>query len=302
MKIKTPIRYAGGKSKAIGQITPFIKNEQKIISPFFGGGSLEVSWASQGKEVIGYDIFFALSNFWDVFLNRKEELIKEMKSIEPTIENYNSIKEILLCWNKTQEMLEGWKTNHYKRTPIHLENVKAAAYYYFNHNLSYGPCFLGWLGKPTQIKEIWERMIEQIILFQKPNSLNVFNSDFINVLEKHKNDFLYLDPPYFLDKDSDNKMFGGIYPMKNFPVYHDNFQHKQLLDLLKEHKGNFVLSYNNCETIRNWYSDFKFYFPKWNYSLGNGETRIGKNRQISNSNVKESSEILIVSKNMEFDY
>jgi len=66
------------------------------------------------------------------------------------------------------------------------------------------------------------------------------------------------------------------------------------LDLLKKHKGGFVLSYNNCKTIRDWYSEYKQYFPKWQYTMGQGETRIGLNRKNGNHNhVKESHEIII---------
>ena len=71
--MKTPIRYAGGKTKAIKIITPFVEGYDRIISPFIGGGSLEVHWASMGKTVIGHDIFDALVNFWNVLLNNKEE-------------------------------------------------------------------------------------------------------------------------------------------------------------------------------------------------------------------------------------
>lgn len=42
--MKTLLRYAGGKSKAIKQITPFVEGYDKIVSPFLGGGSLEVQW------------------------------------------------------------------------------------------------------------------------------------------------------------------------------------------------------------------------------------------------------------------
>jgi len=59
------------------------------------------------------------------------------------------------------------------------------------------------------------------------------------------------------------------------------------------------LSYNNCETIREYYKDFDFYFPSWSYSMGNGETRIGKNRAEHKKATKESHEILIVKKNKE---
>jgi len=103
---------------------------------------------------------------------------------------------------------------------------------------------------------------------------------------------LYLDPPYYMKKDSDNKMFKPIYPNSNWAIHHEHFNHEQLRDLLHNHKGKFILSYNNCETIREYYKDFTQVFPKWAYSYGQGETRIGKNKD--NNDPKESHEILII--------
>jgi DNA adenine methylase len=293
--MKTPIRYAGGKSKAVKIITPYVKDIDKIVSPFIGGGSLEVHWASMGKEVIGYDLFDVLVNFWNVLLNNRDELVLKLKEIVPTGDEYNRIKEILMKWDNTQNMLKDWKTKHYVREDvITLDNITAAAYYYFNHNTSYGPGYLGW-GSSVYLKEKkWNDMIEKISKFNLP-TLSVNQGSFETVIPKHSEDFLYLDPPYYLEKDSDNKMFTGIYPMRNIPVHHNGFNHKKLRDLLHNHKGGFVLSYNNCETIREYYKDFELFYPEWSYSMGNGETRIGKNREeMGITNSKESHEILIV--------
>ncbi len=55
------------------------------------------------------------------------------------------------------------------------------------------------------------------------------------------------------------------------------------------------MTYNNCSTIRDLYNDCKFEYPEWQYTYGQGETRIGKNRQnTTNHNIKESHEIIIV--------
>ena len=293
--MKTPIRYAGGKSRAIKHITPYVTNVDKIVSPFLGGGSLEVHWASLGKEVVGYDLFDVLVNFWNVLLNNKEELVEKLKEILPTSEEYSRIKEILMKWDNTQEMLKDWKTDHYKRDEIiELYKVTAAAYYYFNHNTSYGPGYLGWGSSVYLTEKKWNDMIDKISKFELPN-LSVEQGSFEEVIPKHNDDFLYLDPPYYLEKDSDNKMFTGIYPMRNIPIHHDGFDHELLRDLLKKHKGGFILSYNNCETIREYYKEFEFYYPSWNYSMGNGEKRIGKNRtEAGITNSKDSHEILIV--------
>lgn len=293
--MKTPIRYAGGKSRAIKHISPYLDSETKIVSPFMGGGSLEVNWASKGIEVIGYDLFDALVNFWVVLLNKKSDLVAKLKTINPTPDEYKRIKEILMKWENTQEMLKDWGTDHYKREEIiTLDNITAAAYYYFNHNTSYGPGYLGWGSNVYLKKDKWDGMIKNISNFNLPN-LSVAQGSFENVIPKHIEDSLYLDPPYYLEKDSDNKMFTGIYPMRNIPVHHDGFNHELLRDLLLNHKGKFVLSYNNCETIREYYKDFEQVFPEWNYSMGNGETRIGKNREEAGiTNSKDSHEILII--------
>lgn len=294
--MKTIIRYAGGKSRAIKHITPFVEKYDKIISPFIGGGSLEVHWAANlNKEVIGYDIFDMLVNFWNNLLNNPTELSEKMKSIKPTNEEYDKIKEILMTTEQTQIMLKNWNTNHYKRESISLDNLTLASYYYFNHNCSYGPGYLGW-GSSVYLKDDkWDKMIHNVNTF-KCDNLKVFELSFEDSIIKHNNDFLYMDPPYYLEKDSDNKMHKGMYPMKNIDVHHSGFNHEKLRDLLLNHSGDFVLSYNNCETIREYYKDFEFYFPEWKYSMSNGEKRIGKNRiELNDSKIiKQSHEILII--------
>ena len=87
-----------------------------------------------------------------------------------------------------------------------------------------------------------------------------------------------------------------MYPNCNIGVHHTGFDHEKLRDLLHNHKGSFILSYNNCETIREYYSDFDLYYPEWHYSYQAGETRVGKNKKERGveHNKKESHEILIV--------
>ena len=125
--------------------------------------------------------------------------------------------------------------------------------------------------------------------------MKVYNESFETSIPKHNGDFLYLDPPYFLEGDS--KMFKGIYPMRNFPVHHNGFKHDLLSDLLKQHSGGFILSYNDCTWVREAYKNFKIVEISWQYTMGQGETRIGKNRlerNYDNENIKTSHELLII--------
>jgi len=293
---KTPIRYAGGKTRAIKHIIPYFPKDLKnVISPFMGGGSLEVYLTNLGINVHGFDIFKPLVTFWDEMINNNENFVNFLKTIEPTSDNYKIVKDKLLNWEYTQEMLKDWKTDFYFRdNPIKLTNVEIATYYYFNHNTSYGPGYLGWASSVYLNQDKWNKMISDISKFDG-SKLQVSQSDFSSVISGHPNDFIYLDPPYFMGKDSDNKMHAAIYPMKNIAVHHDGFNHELLRDLLHSHKGKFIMSYNNCETIREYYKDFRLEYPSWNYSMGNGETRIGENRiREGIVNHKESHEILII--------
>ena len=95
-----------------------------------------------------------------------------------------------------------------------------------------------------------------------------------------------------MEKSDDNKMFKAIYPNSNFPLHHTHFDHELLRDQLHSHEGRFILSYNDCEWVRENYKDFKFKLPEWAYSYGQGETRIGKNKK--NNDPKQSHEILII--------
>lgn len=54
-----------------------------------------------------------------------------------------------------------------------------------------------------------------------------------------------------------------------------------------------LISYNDCGTIRNWYPGLEFQFPEWQYSYQQGETRKDGVKG-ARDNSKECKEILIV--------
>jgi DNA adenine methylase len=299
----SPLRYAGGKSKAIGLILenlPRLK-EKKIVSPFFGGGSFELCVSQNlGFQVVGYDIFNILVNFWDVLINKKDSFILELEKMVVDKDNFDYNRHVLLnYWNKVKPQDLNYKTQKVvelkenDKTLLDNDIVKQAVYYYYNMTLSYGPMFLGW---PSSVEINKDKFIRKIEKLKKLNLTNISIecSDFENVILKHKDDFLFLDPPYYLEGDS--KMFKGMYPNCNFAIHHNNFDHKKMHTLLKDHKGGFLITYNNCEVIREWYKDYILKYPEWQYTYGQGETRIGKNRKESNKkdNIKDSHEIIII--------
>lgn len=275
----SPLRYAGGKSWAVGYVLERLPNNiKRLVSPFFGGGSIEIAVAKElGIPVLGFELFDILVNYWKVQIEKPNELYEELKQLNPTPETYSYVKE---------ELRKHWK-GIAKLPPLQL-----AAYYYFNHNLSYGPGFLGWMSKVYAKEKVYVGLLERVRKFSVKN-LTVSCASFEEVIPCFRDEFLYCDPPYYLGKDS--TLFRGIYPQRNFPIHHNNFNHELLRDLLLEHKGGFILSYNDSPTIREWYRDFEIVELPVHYTMGQGETRIGLNRKMNNSNhVKKTNELLII--------
>ena len=65
--------------------------------------------------------------------------------------------------------------------------------------------YLGWMSKIYESQDRWDKVIKRIRDYKNPN-LQVNKGSFDEVIPNHTNDFLYLDPPYYLDKDKDNKI------------------------------------------------------------------------------------------------
>ncbi|MCS7230128.1 MAG: DNA adenine methylase [Candidatus Kryptonium sp.] len=277
----SPLRYAGGKSWAVGYVIERLPEDiPRLISPFLGGASIEIAVAKELEiEVLGFDIFDILINYWKIQIECPYELYLELSKLSPTKSVYNKVKE---------ELKKHWNGEKV------LPPLILAAYYYFNHNLSYGPGFLGWMSSVYANEKTYRNLLERVRNFNV-KKLKVGCASFEEVIPKFKYDFLYCDPPYYLGEDS--TLFRGLYPQRNFPVHHDGFNHKLLRDLLMEHKGGFILSYNDSPTIRRWYKNFEIIELPIRYTMGQGETRIGLNRKMKNANhVKQAKELLIIKK------
>ena len=91
-----------------------------------------------------------------------------------------------------------------------------------------------------------------------------------DAMEYHPKAFLYLDPPYML-KGSQNSLYGVDGNL------HNSFDHERLHSLLTKRNG-WVMSYNDCDKIREMYKDYEIIEASWSSGMNKS---------------KQSSEILI---------
>ena len=98
--IKSPLRYPGGKSKAITMLQKYIPTYKELREPFFGGGSFSIYCAQmfRDKPIKASDLNYELFCFWNELKRNKDKLYIEIKKIfESDImgrDLYNSIIEV----------------------------------------------------------------------------------------------------------------------------------------------------------------------------------------------------------------
>jgi DNA adenine methylase len=145
-------------------------------------------------------------------------------------------------------------------------------YFIINRCSFSGATLSGGFSEEASKKRFTTSSIDRI---QKLNldMVTIYNQDFTEFIEREFKEkcLLFLDPPYYLGRGS--KLYG-----KNGDM-HEQFEHEKLFDILKT-KKNWIMTYNNCEYIRELYKDFDIIDAEWAYGMNKS---------------KESSEIVIVS-------
>lgn len=257
--VKSILRYPGGKSRAVKIILPLLENYEHLYSPFFGGGSIELAFASLNKEkkVYGCDLYKPVANFWSSVIDNPLTVAKIVEKNYPL--NKETFKEL-------------------QNNLPHLEDsIEMAGIFYVLNRASFsGSTNSG--GMSPKHPRFNVNSIERLKNF-KCGDVEVKHQDafeFLESLEKKIPDgkIIYLDPPYHI-KDF---LYGDNGSM------HKGFNHKKLSEIIKKLSDNgwdFILSYNDCKEIRSLYNGFEIKQVNWKYGM---------------SSNKESNEILIMNK------
>lgn len=241
---KSPLRYPGGKSRAVSIISKYIpKNTTQLCSPFFGGGSLELACAQNGIRVYGYDSFGPLVDFWEL-------LLANPKKLAGNVEKYRPLK----------------KEKFYELQKIQLESKskleRAIVFFVLNRTSFSGSTLSGGMasGGPHNNPRFTKSSIDKLRKFKIKN-LTIQQADFKKSIPRHKNALLYLDPPYLIQ----SKLYGKKGDL------HKNFDHTGLARILKK-RNNWILSYNNSKEIHELYSDYTILYPDWKYGMSHDKS------------------------------
>ena len=182
MASKSPLRYPGGKTRAIKVLKTFIPaGKTTLLSPFLGGGSFELALANEGMQVYANDLFRPLYTFWKVLKERPSELQTSVQAACPvTKEAFARLRSTIL------EMTD----------PLEI----ATAYYLVNRCSFSGATFCGGFSQQSADGRMNQAAIDRLMTVSLAN-IHLSNEDCIAFLRSHpqtQNTVVYADPPYYI--------------------------------------------------------------------------------------------------------
>ncbi len=269
--IKSPLRYPGGKSRAIKIISPIVPEFEEFREPFVGGGSLFIYLKQKypKKKFWINDLYTNLFHFWKQTQQNVDGLIKQV-----------------YIWRN--EFKEGKELHKYLLENIEQFNElkKAAAFFVFNRITFSGTSESGGFSKAAYEKRFTTSSIDRVkLLSTLLNNTKITNYDYLKVIEQEgESVFIFLDPPYFSATKS--ALYG-----KNGNM-HKSFDHERFANVLKKTNHKWLLTYDDSQYIRNLFSFAYIY--EWNLTYGmrnvnESGNQNGKELFISNYELIEKS-------------
>lgn len=237
--LKTPLRYPGGKSRATKFLLPrFPKEISEYRECFLGGGSVAIAFTKENPDVPVWvnDLYWPLYNFWVILQQNGCDLQERLLELKIANPSPDLAKDLFLT---SKDIINSSDKSFFE---------KAVAFYVVNK------CSFSGLTESSS--------------FSRQASINNFSingisklSDYSNLIKNWKitnlsyeeivydpspiDCFWFLDPPY----DIKDNLYGNKGSM------HKGFDHEKFHSVVTQNiKDNWMITYNDNETLSEWYS------------------------------------------------
>lgn len=264
--LKSPLRYPGGKSRAIKILMPFFPQDfDELAEPFFGGGSVGLYLAQNLglKQIFANDLNTDLYCFWQTLKTQNKALIDEIERTRQTHTNGRELYEKLLA-----------------RRGENLSDFQRAVDFFVLNRITFsGVVDCGGYSQKAYESRFTPSSIERLKNMDSIlRNFTFSNQSYENLLQNNgKRVFIFLDPPYF--SASKSKLYGKKGDL------HANFNHERLCEHLKNTKHRFLLTYDDSEFIRELYKDFYKLKYTLQYGMNNfKQTKANKGQELLISN------------------
>jgi DNA adenine methylase len=235
-KIKSPLRYPGGKSKALEKILPHIPlNIEEYREPFVGGGSVFLAVKQLfGDRIKRYwinDLNFDLYCFWSCAKTDSEALADAVEKIK---KKYTLGRDLFNYLNR-----DDLKFNDFE---------KAVRFFVLNRITFSGTVDSGGYSQQAFERRFTDSSIKRLrVLSAYLSGIHITCGDYENLLfPEGKNVFIFLDPPYLSATKS--KLYGWKGNL------HTAFDHERFARNMRKCSHRWLITYDDSEEIREMFS------------------------------------------------
>ena len=233
MKLKTPLRYPGGKSRAVPKLLQHLPSREitEYREPFLGGGSMAIEMTRRLPEEIPIwvnDLYEPLYNFWVQLRDNGDYLHSELMRAKNFHPDEESARKLFL---DSKENL-----NDSKRS----QEDRAVDFYIINKCSFSGLTESSSFSKAASNSNFSHRGIERLPEYSELISRwKITNVSYEELVSAETLTFIYADPPYDI-KDA-------LYGHKGDK--HRGFDHAKFADTFDSCLCNVMISYNNHPEI-----------------------------------------------------
>ena len=259
--MKTPVSRVGNKTAILHILYAlFPLNYSRFIDVFGGSGSVLLG----NPEICPFEVYNDfdrnLANLFRCMKERTMAVIRELGfchlnsredfiAIRRFFENEQFDDKYLSDELRLTQILfpppEAKELTEMRKRITADYDVRRAAMFLKLLRFSYSSSGKSYASQPFDIRKLFG-LISQ--LQERMANVVVENQDFETLIKHYDRPdaFFYLDPPYFSTEDMYEVGFGWD-------------DHVRLRDTLKNIKGKFLLSYNDCDEIRELYNGFSMF-------------------------------------------
>ncbi len=248
--VRSPLRYPGGKSKALEQIERFLPaNFSEYREPFVGGGSLFIRLRQlmPHARVWINDLNFDLYCFWKCAQSDLESLTAEVARVKTVAHDGRKLFQDL--------------TTNYNAELSGME--RAVRFFILNRTTFSGTVDAGGYSQKAFESRFTDSSIVRLgELRDVLEGVRVTNLDYREVLSAPGDDcFIFLDPPYLSAAKS--KLYGRR------GALHSSFNHKEFAGSLKACSHKWLVTYDDSPEIRNNFPFANIYEWELQYGMNN---------------------------------
>lgn len=238
--VTSPLRYPGGKARALKTILPLIPTDcSEYREPFLGGASVFIAFKQENPNVVCKinDLNTDVYCFWKTLKEKPSNLVGAIRRIKKDCTDGANLYSKLA--NSNPSGIFG----------------RALRFYILNRITYSGTVDSGGYSAESFEKRFTSSKIEALsTLSNLLKNVKITNESYEQTLfEKGEGVFIFLDPPYWT--------------ARNFPLYGKNgnlnkfFDHEQFAENVKKCKHKWLITCDDSDLMRSLFSFASYVYP-----------------------------------------